>query len=136
MLLFLVLNFKLLYNRIPSILKKIAPMRKLLIIFTVLALLGFGVILGVLNPDLIRLNLFWVELSLPLGLVLAFSLVVGTLFSMLIFGLKLQKLKWVLRRQIKKNQKQSNQILELKKRCLNQQGGTKSPSNYMISKVK
>lgn len=54
------------------------------LIFIVIAVLAIaaGLLLGTLNADPVSLDLLWVQLNWPLGLVLVMALAVGTLLGM------------------------------------------------------
>ncbi len=111
-------------------------MRKLFIFFIVIMLLILGVVLGVLNPSLVELNVFLIKITLPLGLILALTLVVGALLGAAVLSLKIGGLRWKLRKQERINKKQSNHILELKKSISSESLVSKNKSNQLVSKEK
>lgn len=53
------------------------------ILVTVLAIL-LGLVVGTLNPDTVRLDLLWVQLEWPLGLVLLTAAALGLLTGLLL----------------------------------------------------
>lgn len=104
-----------------------------LISFTVtLFILGIGMALGVLNPQPVTLDLFLIRPTLPLSLVLAVMLILGVLLGAGIILIQVAQLKWRLRKQIKINQKQSSQIIELKKDQVNVNKALKAPDNTLL----
>jgi len=109
-------------------------MRKLFIFFIVIMLLILGAVLGVLNPSLIELNVFLIKITLPLGLVLALTLVIGALLGASVLSLKIGGLRWKLRQQERINKKQSNEILELKKVASNEALALKNNPNQLVTK--
>ncbi len=111
-------------------------MRKLFIFFIVIMLLILGAVLGVLNPSLVELNVFLIKVTLPLGVILALTLVVGALLGAAVLSLKVGGLKWKLRKQERINKKQSNQILELKKSISSENLVLESNSNRLVNKEK
>lgn len=54
-----------------------------LIIVSVVAV-AFGLLVGILNHDLVRVDLLWVQLDWPLGLLLLLALAIGLLAGVLI----------------------------------------------------
>ena len=104
-----------------------------LISFTVtLFILGIGMALGVLNPHPVTLDLFLIRPTLPLSLVLAVMLILGILLGASIILIQVAQLKWRLRKQIKINQKQSSQIIELKKDQVNVNKALKASDNTLL----
>ncbi len=104
-----------------------------LISFTVtLFILGTGMVLGVLNPAPVTLDLFLIRPTLPLSLVLAVMLILGVLLGAGVILVQVAQLKWRLRKQIKINQKQSNQIIQLKKDQVNVNRTLKESDNSLL----
>jgi len=93
-----------------------------------------GAVLGVLNPNPVDLNLFVLKTTIPLGLVLALTLVVGALLGASVLSLKMGGVKWKLRKQVRLNKKQTNQLLDLKKELSSERLMLKNDSNQLISK--
>lgn len=108
-------------------------MLKLLSLFVTLVVLALGIILGVLNSTPVELNLFLIKPTLPLSLVLTLFLLVGFLVGALIVFMQVIRIKWQLRKQIKLNQKQADQIIQLKKANIETQVELKTPSNALIN---
>lgn len=108
-------------------------MLKLLSLFVTLVVLALGIILGVLNSTPVELNLFSIKPTLPLSLVLTLFLLVGFLVGALIVFMQVIRIKWQLRKQIKLNQKQADQIIQLKKANIETQVELKTPSNALIN---
>ncbi|VAW43872.1 hypothetical protein MNBD_GAMMA04-1805 [hydrothermal vent metagenome] len=90
-------------------------MLKLFIFIIIIVLLVLGIVLGVLNPNQVNLDLFLIKTTLPLGLALAITLVIGALLGSAASSFKISQLKWLLRKQVKANKKQLNEIIQLKK---------------------
>ncbi|MCF6345002.1 MAG: LapA family protein [Thiomicrorhabdus sp.] len=109
-------------------------MRKLFIFLIIIMLLMLGAVLGVLNPNPVDLNLFVLKTTIPLGLVLALTLVVGALLGASVLSLKMGGVKWKLRKQVRLNKKQTNQLLDLKKELSSERLMLKNDSNQLISK--
>lgn len=91
-------------------------MGKLLSLIITLLFLAFGVVVGVLNPELVKLNLFTLYISLPLGLSLMLFFVLGILIGALTIFPQVMRLRWQLKLQRKANTKQVNEIIDLKKK--------------------
>ena len=83
-------------------------------VLTVLFLV-FGVTIGVFNPQLVSLDLIWFKQELALSILMAMILILGMLLGASTLLFKITKLKWQLSKQKRVNQKQSDQILQLKK---------------------
>lgn len=107
-------------------------MFKLLIFVVTLIFLAIGIILGVLNPELVELDVFVVKTMIPLGLALALALVVGALLGLIIVMIQTGRLKWQLRKQVKMNQKRLNEIVQLKKKIISEQEILTNPSNTLV----
>ncbi len=107
-------------------------MFKLISITLTLIILGTGMALGVLNPTPVTLDLFLIRPTLPLSLVLASVLIFGVLVGAGIILVQVAQLQWRLRKQIKVNQKQSSQIIQLKKDQVNINETLKNPDNVLL----
>ena len=111
-------------------------MYKLTSFVMTLLFLAVGIVLGVLNPQVTELNLFLIKLSVPLSLVLASVFVLGAVLGGLVLLVEVAKLKWKLRKQVSVNQKQLNQIVQLKKDSVQEKSRLASTSNVLIHKEK
>lgn len=107
-------------------------MLKVFIFIIILFLLILGIVLGVLNPSAVTLNLFITQTVLPLGLILALALVIGALLGAVVSSLKISQLKWQLRKQVKANKKQLNQIVQLKKESSLKEKESRTFSNELV----
>ncbi|WP_019556279.1 LapA family protein [Thiomicrorhabdus arctica] len=104
-----------------------------LISFTVtLFILAIGMVLGVLNPAPVTLDLFLIRPTLPLSLVLAAMLILGVLLGASVMLVQVAQLKWRLRKQVKVNQKQSSQLIQLKKEQVNVNRALKESDNALL----
>ncbi|WP_127470881.1 LapA family protein [Thiomicrorhabdus aquaedulcis] len=108
-------------------------MLKLLSLIVTLVVLALGISLGVLNATPVELNLFLIKPTLPLSLVLTLFFIAGFLLGALIISMQIIRIKWHLRKQIKLNQKQADEIIQLKKFNLESQAELKKPANSMIN---
>lgn len=93
-----------------------------------LVVLISGVVLGVLNPNLVTFDAFFGVYEIPLSILLASVLVSGLLLGsglMLSSGLAI---RWKLNKQIKLNKLQSDQILQLKKEVTGLKSQISKPS--------
>lgn len=90
-------------------------MIKLLTLFATLAFLGFGVVLGLLNPTLVSFDYFFDQRHIPLSILLSISFVSGMLFAGLFVFTQVMRLQWKLHRLNKHNKQQTIEIIELKK---------------------
>jgi len=61
-----------------------------------------GVVAGVLNPQVVSVDLLWVQLSWPLGLTLICVLVLGVLVGLLLISLFIV---WPLQMRLRKSEK-------------------------------
>lgn len=84
------------------------------LLMTVLVLL-FGLALGVLNPTVVKFDAFFVVTELPLSILLAITLIIGGLIGVLALSAQVIRVRWQLKSQIRKNQKQSDQVVQLTK---------------------
>ena len=75
----------------------------------------FGTAIGVFNPQLVNLDLIWIKQELALSILMAIVFILGMLLGASIMLLQITKLKWQLSKQKRSNQKQGEQILQLKK---------------------
>lgn len=100
------------------------------ILFTLLFIL-IGVTLGVLNPTPVELDLFLIKLSLPLSVIMAVLLILGMIIGAIIIFMQVMRLRWVIRRKNKENQKLSNQIIQLRKANVEVNETLKKESNSL-----
>lgn len=84
------------------------------LLFTTVFLL-LGLVLGVLNPHLVEFDLFFYHVQFPLGLAMAVMLVIGMLIGALLIKMQVTQLKWRLSKQTRLNQKQSDEMVHMKK---------------------
>ncbi len=108
-------------------------MLKLFIFIIIIVLLVLGIVLGVLNPDKVSLDMFLIQTTLPLGLLLAITLVVGALLGAAASSFKISQLKWQLRKQLKANKKQLNEVVRLKKTSSLKEKESKTHSNGLVN---
>lgn len=90
-------------------------MFKFISILITLLFIVTGVTLGVLNPTSVVLDLFLIKLSMPLSVVMAVLLILGMIIGATIIFMQVMRLRWIIRRKTKENQKLSNQIIQLRK---------------------
>lgn len=90
-------------------------MFKLISILITILFIVTGVTLGVLNPTSVVLDLFLIKLSMPLSVIMAILLILGMIIGATIIFMQVMRLRWVIRRKTKENQKLSNQIIQLRK---------------------
>ncbi|GKT12916.1 MAG: lipopolysaccharide assembly protein A [Thiomicrorhabdus sp.] len=111
-------------------------MFKLISLVITLLFLALGVVLGVLNPGTIELNLFLFNMVLPLSLVLAIVFVIGALLGASVLLVEITKLKWQFSKQKRINEKQLDQIIQLKRSNaeVHKQGGKPSSTLLKIEK--
>jgi len=91
-----------------------------------------GVAVGVLNPSSVLLNLFVIQVELPLSVVMAALLAVGMTIGALIIFMQVLRLRWVVRAKVKENQKLSDQIIQLKKASAKINETLKEESNTLV----
>jgi len=87
------------------------------LVLTALFLIA-GTTIGVFNPQLVTLDLVWFKQELALSILMAVVFIVGMLIGASIMLVQITKLKWLLAKQKRVNQKQAEQILQLKKASL------------------
>jgi len=75
----------------------------------------FGVTIGVFNPQLVTIDLLVLKQELALSILLSVAFIVGMLVGASIMLVQITQLRWHLSKQKRANQKQSDQILQLKK---------------------
>ncbi len=95
-------------------------------------ILAIGMTLGALNPGLVTLDLFLIRPTLPLSLVLAGVLILGVLLGATIILVQVTQLKWRLRKLTKLNQKQSSQLIQLKKEAVNKENTSTEAGNALL----
>ena len=74
-----------------------------------------GTTIGVFNPQLVTLDLVWFKQELALSILMASVFIFGMLIGATIMLMQITKLKWQLSKQKRANQKQADQIMQLKK---------------------
>lgn len=84
------------------------------LLITVLVLL-LGLALGVLNPTPVKFDAFFIVTELPLSILLVIALIVGGLMGVLALSAQLIRLRWQLKSQMRINQKQADQVIQLTK---------------------
>lgn len=107
-------------------------MFKLISFIVTIFILGIGMALGVLNPAPVTLDLFLIRPTLPLSLILAIMLILGVILGAGVILVQVAQLKWRLHKQIKINQKQSSQIIQLKKDQVNANKALKESGNTLL----
>lgn len=85
------------------------------------AVLALGVILGALNPDLVKFDAFFGILEVPLSVLLAISLVIGLLIGSAFMFSKVVYYRWQLQKSTKKNRALSDQLIQSKKENIQMQ---------------
>jgi len=90
-------------------------MNKTISLLLTLIFLALGVILGVLNPHLVRFDVFFTIVKWPLSLLLALSFVAGALLTLFALLSKMLLLNWKLKKQVKENMRQADHLVQLKK---------------------
>lgn len=90
-------------------------MNKLLFFIVLVAVLIIGVVLGVLNPNVVLFDAFFAVYELPLSILLASFLTLGLLLGSGLAFSKMIPIKWKLKKQNKQIKLQSDQIVHLKK---------------------
>ncbi|WP_040725066.1 LapA family protein [Thiomicrorhabdus sp. Kp2] len=108
-------------------------MFKLVSILITLIFIITGVTLGVLNPTSVVLDLFIIKLSLPLSVIMAVLLIFGMVIGAVIIFMQVIRLRWIIRKKNKENQKLSNQIIQLRKTNAQVNETLKKESNVLVS---
>lgn len=90
-------------------------MFKLISVALTALFLVFGAAIGVFNPQLVTIDLLFFKQELALSILLSMVFIIGMLIGASIMLVQITQLKWRLRKQKRANQKQSDQILQLKK---------------------
>ncbi|CAN8142456.1 lipopolysaccharide assembly protein A [uncultured Thiomicrorhabdus sp.] len=93
----------------------LAQMFKLISLIFTFAFLLFGLLLGVLNPNSVKLDVYLLSFDFPLGLALAIVMVIGMLVGALLIKMQVTQLKWRLKKQTRLNQKQADELVQTKK---------------------
>ncbi|MDG6772909.1 LapA family protein [Thiomicrorhabdus sp. ZW0627] len=89
--------------------------------FKIISLIGTalflvaGVALGVLNPQLVTIDLFWFQQTVALSVVMAVVFIAGMLMASVIMLFQVTRLKWRLSQKKRECQKQADQVVQLKK---------------------
>ncbi len=107
-------------------------MFKLFIVIVSLVLLILGIVLGVLNPAPVTLDVFLIKMELPLGLVLAVTLVLGALLGVLGSSFQIARLKWQIRKQAGIDKKRLNEIVVLKTRLSRNDETLRNNDNSLV----
>ncbi len=107
-------------------------MFKLISFIVTFIILSIGMVLGALNPTPVTLDLFLIRPTLPLSLVLAVMLILGVVLGAAVILVQVAQLKWRLRTQTKLNQKQSDQIVQLKKEQIVSSRALKESDNALL----
>lgn len=90
-------------------------MIKLLSLIAVFAFVGFGVVLGLLNPTLVSFDYFFGQRHIPLSILLSVSFVIGMVLAGFFVFSQVVRLQWKLYRLNKHHKQQAIEIIELKK---------------------
>ncbi len=90
-------------------------MFKLISIALTAVFLLFGAAIGVFNPQLVTIDLLLLKQELALSILLAVVFILGMLTGATIMLVQVTQLKWRLAKQRRQNQKQADEILQLKK---------------------
>jgi len=90
-------------------------MFKLISIALTALFLVFGAAIGVFNPQLVTIDLLILKQELALSILLSIVFILGMLIGASIMLVQITQLKWRLSKQKRANQKQADQILQLKK---------------------
>ncbi|MEA3404544.1 MAG: LapA family protein [Pseudomonadota bacterium] len=90
-------------------------MFKLISVALTALFLVFGAAIGVFNPQLVTIDLLVLKQELALSILLSVVFILGMLVGASIMLVQITQLKWRLGKQKRANQKQSDQILQLKK---------------------
>lgn len=88
-------------------------MSKIFYFFITIVFLAFGLVLGVFNPHLVKIDLVFQQAQFPLSNIIALSMLLGILLTATYMGSIILKLRWNLKRQLKINTKQTNKTIEL-----------------------
>lgn len=106
-------------------------MLKFLSLMSVVAFLILGILLGVLNSNLVEFNYYFDQVQLPLSILLSVSLALGLLIAGLFVSVSLIPLKWKLHKLSRMQKQNVNEIIELKKQ-LHKQSTTEKPSSVTL----
>lgn len=90
-------------------------MLKTISIIITLLFLSLGIFLGVLNPSVVKFDLIYKVVELPLSILLAITFSLGMLLSGFYFSFLLIGKQWELRKYHKQNNKLSSEVVELNK---------------------
>lgn len=108
-------------------------MFKLLSLIITMVFIVIGVTLGVLNPQAVQLDLYLINLELPLSVIMAALFISGMLIGAFFIFLQVLTLRWAVRRKTKENQKLSDQIIQLKKTSVQAKEKLTKSSNALVS---
>ena len=93
-------------------------MSKIVAFIFIIVFLVLGVTIGLLNPVEVPVNLFLLQPSIPLSVVMAVMFILGMLIGASIVFTKILRLQWTLKKLQHEKQKLSNQLIQLKKNHL------------------
>ena len=83
-------------------------------IILALAAISFGLVVGTLNSDPVAVDLLWLQIEWPLGLIIVVPLVLGFALGMLLLWLTtVLPLRYQLRKQRDSNQNQAGRLTDL-----------------------
>lgn len=88
-------------------------MSKIFYFVITLLFLAFGLILGIFNPLNVNLDLILLQIQLPLSVLIALSILLGIIITVIFLGSKIIQLSWQIKRLTKENTKQVNKTVEL-----------------------
>lgn len=103
-------------------------MLKTLSIIITLLFLALGIFLGVLNPGMVKFDLIYQVVELPLSILLAITFSLGMLLAGLYFSFLLISKQLELRKAHKTANKLSNEIVELNKQLSDAKHQTALPT--------
>lgn len=110
-------------------------MNKSISLLLTLCILALGVILGVLNPHMVKFDAFFAVVEWPLSLLLAIAFVFGALLTLIVFMSKMVLLNWQLKKHIKENARQSEKLVQLKKEITQLKSIPKSTTPTPLTKA-
>ena len=94
---------------------------KILSFVVLIVIMVLGVLLGILNPASVSFDYYFDQRHIPLSILLTFSFVFGLLLAGLFVIMQVIQLKWSNHKLGKLIKKQSNEIIELKKKIHTEQ---------------
>lgn len=111
-------------------------MSKLISIILIIAVIIFGLVLGILNPSFVMLDGFFFKREIPLSLIIAVSLVIGLIIGTLLIATKLWYVRWQLKGLKKINQNQADKLLVLQKEKIVEENKSKFPHQNNTNVIK